>query len=123
MSAKRLFKMISGTADARVWARALIRSESRGPGDTEPAMRRLEGRYGIPWRTFWTLKYRPPSDVMVGVYLQLKAAYEAECERQEGLYRHERTNTQTRSRAFAPLLRAADALAGEDFNQDNGEWP
>jgi hypothetical protein len=89
--AKRSYSVTSGLADARSWATELIRRESRGPGDMENAMRRLGNRYGIPWRTFWTLKYRPPADVFVSVYLSLKRAYEAECLRQERLLAHERS--------------------------------
>lgn len=89
MCKKRLRSMVDGVTDARTWANELIRRESRGPGDMENAMRRLEGRYGIPWRIFWQLRYRAPTDVMVGVYLRLRAAYQAECDRQERLLAHE----------------------------------
>lgn len=66
---------------------------------------------GVPWRTFWQLRYRPPSDVFVGVYLSLKAAYEAECERQERLLRHEREITKAKASAF-------EALAGARADMD-----
>lgn len=106
MCAKRLGrKMLTGISDARSWANELIRRESRGPGDTENAMHRLEARYGIPWRTFWALRYRPPSDVFVSVYLNLRAAYEAECARQERLLRHERQITEAKVLAFETLAR------------------
>ena len=107
MCARRLCKMLSGLADARSWANELIRRESRGPGDMENAMRRLESRYGVPWRTLWSLRYRPPTDVLVGVYLQLHAAYAAECERQEGVLRHEREITKAKLQAFESLAGAA----------------
>ena len=73
----------SGVSEASEWASHMVLREARGPGDTENAMRRLESRYGIPWRTFWTLRYRAPADVMVGLYRQLQAAYTMECQRQE----------------------------------------
>jgi hypothetical protein len=104
--AKRLARIMTGIADAKTWANELVRRESRGPGDMENAMRRLEARYGISWRTFWTLRYRSPDDVFVGVYLKLKQAYEAECARQERLLRHEREITKAKAKAFA-------AVAGE----------
>jgi hypothetical protein len=96
MVAKRVRKVMNGVADARQWANELIRRESRGPGDLENAMRRLEARYGIPWRTFWALRYRAPADVFVGVYLQLKAAYESECLRQERLLKHDVVRSEAR---------------------------
>jgi hypothetical protein len=100
-------RLMTGLTDARSWANELIRRESRGAGDTENAMRRLESRYGIPWRTFWALRYRPPADVFVGVYLQLRAAYEAECERQQRLFEHEREITRRKIDAFAAVDGAA----------------
>lgn len=113
MCARRLRKFMSGVADARFWANELVRRESRGPGDSENAMRRLESKYGIPWRTFWQLKYRAPTDVMVGLYLQLAAAYQAECERQQRLLDHEREITQAKVMAFAKLSGARPDVAGE----------
>jgi len=77
-------------ADARRWAGALLQREHRGPGDTvDAAMWRAQQRWGIDRGTFWSLRYRPPQDIVVGVYMRLKAAYEAECERQEARLRHE----------------------------------
>lgn len=106
--AKRLCRIMTGIADAQAWANKLLQplqqlGEARGPGDMENAMRRLEARYGVPWRTFWQLRYRPPADVFVGVYLSLKAAYEAECERQERLLRHEREITKAKVQDFEAL--------------------
>lgn len=89
MSAKSHYA--SGLTEAQTWANALVMREIRCPsGDLENSMRRLEARYGIPWRTFWNLRYRPPADVMVGLWRQLHAAYENECKRQERLLAHER---------------------------------
>ncbi len=42
-------RMTETAATARSWANELLRRESRGPGDMENAMRRLETRYGIPY--------------------------------------------------------------------------
>lgn len=87
MTAKLLYE--SGVSEASMWASRMVSMNLRG-SDTENAMRRLEARYGIPWRTFWNLRYRPPADILVGVWRQLHAAYEAECQRQERLLAHER---------------------------------
>lgn len=93
----------------------MVQRESRGNGDTENAMRRLERRHGIPWRTFWALRYRPPTDLFVSVYEKLWAAYQAECERQERLIRHEITITKIKTGPFHPAIRAAQALVGEEI--------
>jgi len=53
-------------------------------------MRRLEVRYGIPWRVFWTMRYRPPHDILLSVYLRLWAAYQSECDRQRAQIEHEK---------------------------------
>lgn len=102
----------TGATDACKWANELVRRESRGPGDIENAMRRLENRYGIPWRMFWSLRYRPPEDVMTGIYNRLRAAYYAECERQTRLLKHEMEITQIIS-PDAAAVRAAAALVDE----------
>lgn len=105
----------SGLTEAREWANAMVMREMRSPGDMENAMHRLEHRYGIPWRTFWSLRYRAPADVLVGVWRQLKAAYELECERQERLLAHERHVAETKVLAAETLLRAS---ASEDGSGD-----
>lgn len=76
-------------------------------------MRRLEARYGIPWRTFWSLKYRPPSDVFVSIYNRLQAAYQSECERQMRLLAHEIEIAKAKGLAGAPAVSAAEALLHE----------
>ena len=93
----------SGLSEASSWANALVQREIRSPGDMEAAMRRLEARYGIPWRVFWNLRYRPPADVMVGLWRQLHSAYENECKRQERLLAHERHIAETAVMAFETL--------------------
>lgn len=92
----------------------MLRRESRGPGDLPNAMRRLGRRYDISWRLFWSLRYRPPPDVFVGVFRKLQAAYMAEIERQQRLLRNELEITRLKAGAFHPAVRAAEALVGED---------
>jgi hypothetical protein len=75
--------------EARKIVNDLLRLESRGAGDLEGAMRRLGNRYGLPWRTFWTIKYRHPKDLMCGVMGRLREAHAAECQRQIERLRHE----------------------------------
>jgi hypothetical protein len=112
MTAKVLYA--SGISDAKEWASSLVLREMRCPGDMENAMHRLESRYGITWRIFHNLKYRPPADVLVGVWRQLKAAYELECERQERLLAHERHIAEATVLAFEALdSTTADGAGGE----------
>ncbi len=80
---------------AAEWANALVIRESRGPGDTENAMRRIEQRYGVPFNSLWSLRYRRPKNIVVGLFARLHAAYEAECERQMRKMAHELEITKT----------------------------
>jgi hypothetical protein len=96
--------------DAAEWAKRLTHNEARGPGDIENAWRRLEARYGIPWRAFWSLRYRPPRDIAASVYFALLQAYEAECERQARKLAIELDITKAKAGAAHPAVRAAAAL-------------
>lgn len=107
-------KAVSAVDQAAFMANNLVTRESRGPGDLENAMHRLEARYGIPWRTFWALRYRKPSDVFVSVFERLNAAYLAEQERQTRLLRHEIELTKIKAGAFHPAVAAAQAALGEE---------
>lgn len=77
--------------EARRLVNELLRLESRGSGDLEAAMRRLANRYGLPWRTFWNLRYRKQKDVFVGVLRTLREAHAAEAQRHIKRLRHELT--------------------------------
>ncbi len=76
--------------DAQRWTESLVDREHRGPGDTiDAAMWRAEQKFGIDRGIFWSLRYRPPHDIVVSVYMRLKAAYEHEVARQEARLAHE----------------------------------
>lgn len=114
MSEKRLRESeMSGGEQARTWANDLVRRESRGPGDMRNAMQRLESKYGIPWRTFWELRYRPPADVLHGVWERLRQAHLAECERQMRLLKHDIEITKA-IKPEAHSVASAQAFIDED---------
>ena len=76
--------------EAQRWASALLEREHRGPGDTlDAAMWRAQQKWGIDHSTFWSLRYRPPRELFVSVYMRLRQAYEAEVNRQEARLQHE----------------------------------
>lgn len=56
---------MSDVAVASEIARRLVQAESRGPGDTENAMRRISSRWGVPFTFLWSLRYRPPADILM----------------------------------------------------------
>ena len=77
------------TEDARKWVDILVQRECRGNDDTENAMRRLGRRHKMPWRWFWSLKYRPPKHNLMGTYIGIRNAYERALERQIALLQTE----------------------------------
>lgn len=97
-------------SNAQDWANELVRRESRGPGDYENAMRRLESRYGIPWQTFWRLRHGRLKDIYVSIYVRLQAAYQAECERQMRLLAHEIEIAKAKGLSHSSSVAKAEAL-------------
>ena len=92
----------------------LVTRESRGPGDLDNAMRRIEQRYGVDYWLLWSLRYRKPKDILLGQWNALLGAYHAECERQEKRLQHERETAEAMGASKA-LLGAADRVAGKSF--------
>lgn len=113
MRAKLGCAMTAAVEEARRLANELLKLESRGAGDLENAMRRLSNRYGIPWRTFWTLRYRTPSDVFVSVFEKLKEAHRAECGRQIERLRHEIQIAQIKGVEVQDLADQVEALSDQ----------
>jgi hypothetical protein len=101
-------------SDAQGWAKWLILQESRGPGDTENAMRRVAARYGVDFRALWALRYRPPKRIFADIYFVLRAAHAAECERQLRRLRHDLELTKAAAGSHHASVRAAAALADPD---------
>lgn len=95
--------------DAAHIARSLLSKESRGPGDTENAMRRLETRYGIPFNAWWSLRYRKPKGIFCGLYARLQAARDAEIQRQLRLLAREAELTRIKAGPDHNSVAAAQA--------------
>lgn len=97
-------------SNAREWANELIRRESRGPGDQDGAMRRLEARYGIPATTFWRLRHGRFKDIYASLYCRLQAAYLAECERQTRILKEQAAIAKAKGLTAAPVVAEIEAL-------------
>ena len=98
--------------EAAGWSKDLTRMRSRGPGDTENAMRSIAREYGVDYGTLWRLRYRRSSikDIGVTVYMSLKAAYQAECERQLRKLKNEIANTEAVAGSASTVVDEAKAL-------------
>jgi hypothetical protein len=51
----------------------IVRREASGPGDYLEALRRLANRHGVPFGTYWGLRYRQPKSIDVSVYARICA--------------------------------------------------
>lgn len=100
-------------SNAQEWANELVRMNSRGPGDYENAMRRLEGRYGISWQTFLRLRYGRIKDISASIYTRINAAYCAECDRQQRLLALQIETAKAKGLARSPAVEAAQSLLDE----------
>jgi len=91
---------------AQKWSKDLTRMKSRGPGDTENAMRQIEREYGIDYGFLWSLRYRRDRlrTISLSVYERIAAAYRAECERQMRKLQNEITLTPSDHVATAQAL-------------------
>lgn len=70
------------------YAQKLVSMESRGPGDIEGAMTRLEHRYGIGFWQLSHLRGRRAKSCDLSLFSRLRAAYLDMCERQVRQLQH-----------------------------------
>ncbi|MGV7034879.1 hypothetical protein [Methylobacterium symbioticum] len=97
-------------ARGQFFADDLIRWESRGPGDTANAMRRLAQRSAVPFAKLWALRYRPPKAIASHVLARLAAAHAAEVERQLRKLAHDAEITARIAGPSHPAVVAAEAV-------------
>lgn len=98
--------------EARSLAAQLLGWETRGPGDTANAMRRIATRYGVPYSAQWALRYRPPKRVWSDILRALQAAHAAERERQLRKLAHDVEITARVAGADHPAVVAGLAALG-----------
>jgi hypothetical protein len=102
--------------EAAEWSKSLTRMRARGPGDTENAMRSIEREYGVDYWLLWRLRYRKSvlKDIGVSAYMRLKAAYQAECERQMRKLQHDIAKTEAITGITDPVVVAVKAALAKD---------
>lgn len=69
--------------------RTMVQRESRGPGDLDGAMSRIEQRYGIPFWSLWHLRKGKAKSVEASLLARIRAAYLDMCHRQASNLLHE----------------------------------
>ena len=96
-------------------SRELTRMKARGPGDLEPAMRRIEREYGIDFWQLWQLRYRRSRirSLAWDVVERIKAAHHCECERQLRKLKHELAITEATAGPDDPAVASAAAVVDE----------
>jgi len=67
----------------------MVQRESRGPGDIENAMQRLETRYGLPFWTLWHLRKGRAKTCDTSLFARIRGAYLDMCQQQVGSLLHE----------------------------------
>ena len=82
---------MSSVEIAADYASRMVERESRGPGDTEQAMRRIEAKTGVGYWTLWALRYRRRDlkTIAADQFQRIRTAYLATCERQLSALQHE----------------------------------
>lgn len=71
------------------YVRTMVQRESRGPGDLDNAMQRLEARYGLPFWTLWHLRRGKAKTVEASLLARIRGAYLDMCQRQASNLLHE----------------------------------
>lgn len=71
------------------YVRTMVQRESRGPGDIDNAMSRLEQRYGLPFWSLWYLRKGKAKTVEASLLARIRAAYLDMCHRQASNLLHE----------------------------------
>jgi hypothetical protein len=100
---------------AALWSKDLTRMKTRGPGDTENAMRSIEREYGIDYGFLWSLRYRRDrlKIISVSVYEAIRAAYRAECQRQMRKLKNDIRRTEEVAGPDCDVVHEAKAMLGE----------
>jgi len=118
---KRFLKMSDAAFldQAAAWSKDLTRMKSRGPGDTENAMRQIERQYGVDYGFLWSLRYRRERlrTISISVYESIRAAYRAECAAQMRKLENDIKRTEEIAGPDSNSVRAAKAF----FNTTEGE--
>lgn len=82
-------KVMSTAEVATGYVRRMVEKETRGWGDQDSALSRLEQRYGLPFWTLQNIRNGRAKTVEAGIFARIRAAYLDLCERQVRALQHE----------------------------------
>lgn len=82
-------KDMSSAQVASGYVRRMVASETRGWGDQDNALARLEAKYGLPFWTLQNLRTGRAKTVEAGLFARIRGAYLDLCERQVEKLKHE----------------------------------
>lgn len=74
---------------ASSYVRRMVENETRGFGDTEAAMRRLEARFGLPFWSLVHLRRGGAKSVDADLFAKIRGAYLSYCEHKISALQHE----------------------------------
>jgi len=80
---------MSSSEVAGDYVRRMIEHETKGWGDQQNALARLEARYGLPFWSLTNLKSGRAKTVEAGLFARIRAAYLDLCQRQVSKLQHE----------------------------------
>jgi hypothetical protein len=92
----------------------MVQWESRGPGDTDNALRRVARQSGVQYGAVWSLRYRAPKRIWADVYVALSTAYETARQRQLQALQNDIDTTAAVVGHGHPAVAAALAALGQD---------
>lgn len=81
--------VMSSAELATGYVRRMVEKESRGWGDQEGALGRLEARYGLPFWAMNNIRTGRAKTVEAGIFARIRGAYLDLCERQVAKLQHE----------------------------------
>ena len=80
---------VSTVETASAYVKRMVERETKGWGDQENALTRLEARYGLPFWSMDHLRTGRAESVEAGLFQRIRAAYLDLCERQVAKLQHE----------------------------------
>lgn len=80
---------MSSCETATTFVRRMVENETRGWGDTDSALSRLEAKYGLPFWTLQNLRTGRAKTVEATLFNRIKAAFVDQCGRHAARLLHE----------------------------------